>query len=33
MSWLVQNRQSSDNPIIINLLQKVSAMLEDGVLD
>lgn len=33
MSWLVQNRQSSDNPIIINLLEKVSAMLEDGVLD
>ncbi|WP_328187844.1 BRCT domain-containing protein [Marinobacter sp. OP 3.4] len=33
MSWLVQNRQSSDNPIIINLLEKVSAMLEDGILD
>ncbi|KXS53864.1 MAG: NAD-dependent DNA ligase (Contains BRCT domain type II) [Marinobacter sp. T13-3] len=33
MSWLVQNRQSTDNPIIINLLEKISAMLEDGVLD
>lgn len=33
MSWLVQNRQASDNPIVINLLQKVSSMLEDGVLD
>lgn len=33
MSWLVQSRQASDNPIIINLLQKVTAMLEDGVLD
>ncbi len=33
MSWLIQNRQSTDNPIIINLLEKVSAMLEDGVLD
>ncbi|MDO6822127.1 BRCT domain-containing protein [Marinobacter sp. 1_MG-2023] len=33
MSWLIQNRQSSDNPVIINLLQKVSAMLVDGVLD
>lgn len=33
MTWLIQNRQSSDNPIIINLLQKISAMLEDGVLD
>lgn len=33
MSWLVQSRQSTDNPIIINLLERVSAMLEDGVLD
>lgn len=33
MNWLIQNRQSSDNPIILNLLQKVSAMLEDTVLD
>lgn len=32
-SWLIQNRQACDNPIIINLLEKVSAMLEDGVLD
>ena len=31
-SWLVQNCQS-DNPIIINLLSKVSEMLEDGVLN
>jgi len=33
MSWLFQSRQSSDNPIITNLLEKVSTMLEDGVLD
>lgn len=33
MSWLVQNRQASENPLVMNLLQKVSAMLEDGVLD
>lgn len=33
MSWLVQNRQASENPIIINILGKVGAMLEDGVLD
>ncbi|HNH90202.1 MAG TPA: BRCT domain-containing protein [Thiobacillaceae bacterium] len=33
ISWLIQNRHSSDNPLILNLLQKVSAMLEDGVLD
>lgn len=33
MSWLVQNKQASDNPIILNLLEKVSSMLEDGVLD
>ncbi|WP_020407674.1 BRCT domain-containing protein [Hahella ganghwensis] len=32
-TWLVQNRAASDNPIIINLLEKVSAMLEDGMLD
>lgn len=31
-TWLVQNHHSS-NPIIINLLNKVSEMLEDGVLD
>lgn len=32
-NWLIQNRQASDNPIIANLLEKVDAMLEDGVLD
>jgi NAD-dependent DNA ligase len=32
-NWLVQNRQASNNPIILNLLEKVDAMLEDGVLD
>ena len=33
MTWLVQCRQAGDNPIILNLLDKVSSMLEDGVLD
>ena len=33
LSWLIQSRQTTDNPIIINLLDKVDAMLEDGVLD
>lgn len=33
MSWLVQNKQASDNPIILNLLEKVGSMLEDGILD
>lgn len=33
LSWLVQNRQASENPLIENLLNKVSEMLEDGVLD
>lgn len=32
-SWLIQNRQATDNPIILNLLEKVSTMLEDGILD
>ena len=31
--WLIQTRQTTDNPVIINLLSKVDAMLEDGVLD
>lgn len=31
-SWLIQNSQS-ENPIILNLLDKVSRMLKDGVLD
>ena len=33
LGWLIQNRAVSNNPIIINLLSKVSSMLEDGVLD
>jgi|TARA_B110000908_G_C9969583_1_gene320503 NAD-dependent DNA ligase len=33
LSWLIQNKQSSNNPIIENLLEKVGVMLEDGVLD
>ena len=32
-SWLIQNRQATDNPVILNLLEKVSTMLEDGILD
>ncbi|AZZ91985.1 NAD-dependent DNA ligase [Hahella sp. KA22] len=32
-TWLVQSRSASDNPIIVNLLDRVSIMLEDGVLD
>ena len=32
MSWVIQN-QSSENPIILNLRDKLSAMLDDGVLD
>lgn len=31
--WLIQSRQITDNPVIINLLNRVDAMLEDGVLD
>jgi NAD-dependent DNA ligase len=31
-TWLIQNNHS-DNPIILNLLSKVSDMLEDGILD
>ena len=31
--WLIQNRSVSDNPIIINLLDTLTAILEDGVLD
>jgi NAD-dependent DNA ligase len=33
LTWLIQNQQNSENPIIDNLLQKVAVMLEDGVLD
>jgi len=32
-NWLIQSRQCSNNPIIENLLEKVSAIIEDGVLD
>ena len=33
LGWLIQSRSATNNPVIINLLEKVSAMLEDGVLD
>ena len=33
LSWLIQSRGASDNPIIANLLDKVSSMLEDDELD
>jgi NAD-dependent DNA ligase len=33
LTWLIQSRQATNSPLIINLLGKVSAMLEDGVLD
>jgi NAD-dependent DNA ligase len=33
LSWLVQNSQSSNSPIIENLLIKVSSMLDDDFLD
>lgn len=33
MSWLIQNQQSIDIPVIKNLLLKVETMLEDGNLD
>lgn len=32
-TWLIQSRQTTDNPVIINLLNRVDAMLKDGVLD
>ena len=32
-TWLIQSRQTTDNPVIINLLCRVDAMLEDGALD
>lgn len=32
-TWLIQSRQCSNNPVIENLLEKVSVMLEDGILD
>lgn len=33
LNWLAQSRQASENPIILNLLLKLTAMLADGVLD
>ena len=33
LSWLIQNKDSSSNPIIENLFEKLEVMLEDGVLD
>jgi NAD-dependent DNA ligase len=33
LGWLIQSRAATDNPVILNLLEKVSAMLEDGALD
>jgi len=32
-TWLVQSRSATENPLILNLLQRVDAMLEDSVLD
>ena len=32
-TWLIQSRQTTDNPVITNLLNRVDAMLKDGVLD
>ncbi|MEW8437597.1 MAG: BRCT domain-containing protein [Candidatus Thiodiazotropha taylori] len=32
-TWLIQNSQATDNPIILNLLAKIDAMLADGILD
>ncbi|MCU7829590.1 MAG: BRCT domain-containing protein [Candidatus Thiodiazotropha sp. (ex Myrtea sp. 'scaly one' KF741663)] len=32
-TWLIQNSQASNNPIILNLLARVDAMLADGILD
>ncbi|MCW9026706.1 MAG: BRCT domain-containing protein [Thiovulaceae bacterium] len=33
LGWLIQARQNTENPVIINLLSKVETMLEDGILD
>ena len=33
LSWLIQNRAATNNPIILNLLTRIAATLEDGVLD
>tara|TARA_R110002074_G_scaffold152936_1_gene307543 strand:- start:110972 stop:111583 length:612 start_codon:yes stop_codon:yes gene_type:complete len=32
-TWLIQSRQATDNPVIVNLLGRVDSMLEDGILD
>ena len=33
LSWLIQSKQAVGNPIIVNLINKVSEMLEDNFLD
>jgi NAD-dependent DNA ligase len=33
LTWLIQSRQNTDNPVIINLLSRIKSMLSDGVLD
>lgn len=33
LTWLIQSRQCTENPVIANLLEKVESFLEDGVLD
>ncbi len=33
LGWLIQSRQASENPIIVNLYNKVDSFLSDGVLD
>ena len=32
LTWLVQSRQATDNPVVVNLLDRVSAMLQDNAL-
>jgi NAD-dependent DNA ligase len=33
LNWLAQSRQSTSNPVVLNLLSNVEVMLEDGILD
>lgn len=33
LTWLIQAQQAIDNPVVVNLLTRVQAMLRDGVLD
>lgn len=33
LTWLIQSSQTTDNPLIINLLSKIEIMLDDGILD